>query len=138
MEITTAQVRNEVATTEGDAPGLHDSLYFDLQQKVQGLRARAAHQEGTWKEEVVRELLVDYPDLRVSLIYLADGGQIEEHYNPGRIAVHTVAGHIRMRAGEETFDLPLGAVLALDRAVPHQLQAIEESAFLLTVVPPAE
>ena len=137
MEITTTQARNGVAT-QGGAPGLHDSLYFDLQQQLQRLRTRAARQQGAWKKGVARELLVDYPDLRVSLVYLAAGGQIEEHYNPGRIVVHTVAGHIRMRAGEETFDLPLGAVLALDRAVPHQLQAVEESAFLLTVVPPAQ
>lgn len=136
MEITTTQARNEA--TQGGALGLHDSLYIDLQQQLQRLRARADRQQGGWKKGVARELLVDYPDLRVSLVYLADGGQIEEHYNPGRIVVHTVAGHIRMRAGEETFDLPLGAVLALDRAVPHQLQAVEESAFLLTVVPPAE
>ncbi len=62
--------------------------------------------------------------------------RIEEHQNAGRVSVHTVAGHIRMNAGGKSFDLPQGSVLALDRAVRHDVEALEDSAFLLTAVPP--
>ncbi len=137
METTTPQAGSRT-TTQAGALGLRASLRFEIGQQLQVLRARAARQQGAWKKGVVRDLLADYPDFRVTLVYLEAGGQIEEHYNPGRIIVHTVAGHVRMRAGGETFDLPRGAVLVLDRAVPHQVAALEESAFLLTVVPPAE
>jgi hypothetical protein len=34
-------------------------------------------------------------------------------------------------------DLPAGHVLALDRAVPHDVQAVEDSAFLLTIAWPS-
>lgn len=38
-----------------------------------------------------------------------------------------------MHAGGRTFDLPRGRCLILDRAVIHDVEAVEESGFLLTV-----
>jgi hypothetical protein len=47
--------------------------------------------------------------------------------------------HIRMHADGKLFDLPQGKILVLDRAITHDVEAIEESAFLLTVAyPPSE
>jgi hypothetical protein len=40
------------------------------------------------------------------------------HVNSGRISVQTVEGHILMHAGSQTFDLPKGRVVVLDRSVP--------------------
>jgi quercetin dioxygenase-like cupin family protein len=51
----------------------------------------------------------------------------------GRIAVQTIAGHIRMHRQEGPIDLPAGHVLALERALPHDVEAQEDSAFLLTI-----
>jgi len=48
------------------------------------------------------------------------------HREPG-------VGHIRMCALGKVFDLPKGRVLVLDRAVRRDVEALEESAFLLTV-----
>jgi hypothetical protein len=36
-------------------------------------------------------------------------------------------------ASERTFNLRPGGLLALDRAVPHEVTALEESAILLTI-----
>jgi hypothetical protein len=41
-----------------------------------------------------------------------------------------------MHAGGKEFDLPAGHLLVLDRAMPHDVVAIEDSAFLLTVAWP--
>jgi hypothetical protein len=41
-----------------------------------------------------------------------------------------------MHAADKTFDLPPGRVLVLDRAVPHDVEALVDSAFLLTVAHP--
>jgi len=62
--------------------------------------------------------------------------RIEPDENPGRISVQTLDGHIRMHAGDRTFDLVKGKVLVLDHAVPHDVEAIADSAFLLTVAQP--
>ncbi len=41
-----------------------------------------------------------------------------------------------MHAGGKEFDLPVGRLLVLDRAMPHDVVAIEDSAFLLTIAWP--
>jgi quercetin dioxygenase-like cupin family protein len=38
-----------------------------------------------------------------------------------------------MRVAGQEFDLPAGHLLALDAAVPHDVEALEDSAFVLTV-----
>jgi quercetin dioxygenase-like cupin family protein len=59
--------------------------------------------------------------------------RIEEHHADGRISVQTIAGHIRMHATGKDFDLPVGHLLALDHEVRHEVEALEDSAFLLTI-----
>jgi len=61
--------------------------------------------------------LVRFTDLRISLTAMKAGIRLEPHENPGRISVQTLYGHIRMHAGDRTFDLVKGKVLVLDHAV---------------------
>lgn len=89
-----------------------------------------------WQDGVVRKVLIRYPDFQITLRVMKANTRIPEHHNPGRICVQTILGHIRMRAGGRLFDLPQGKALVLDRAVRHDVEAIEESAFLLTVALP--
>jgi hypothetical protein len=44
--------------------------------------------------------------------------------------------HILVRAEGRTFDLPAGTLLALDQNLPHDVEALEESAFLITIAWP--
>lgn len=80
--------------------------------------------------------LVKYDDFRIVLIALRAGARIPGHQAEGRISVHTIRGHIRIRAIERTFDLPVGSLLALDRRLPHDVEALEDSAFLLSIAWP--
>lgn len=41
-----------------------------------------------------------------------------------------------MHAHDRMFDLPMGRLLVLDREVPHDVEAVEDSVFLLTVATP--
>ena len=52
--------------------------------------------------------------------------------------MQTIAGHIRIHVEDTVVDLPSGHLLALDRALLHDVQALEESAFLLTICWPEE
>jgi quercetin dioxygenase-like cupin family protein len=49
-----------------------------------------------------------------------------------------VVGRIQVRARGRTFDLGAGSLLALDRGIPHDVEALEESAFLLTIAWPGQ
>jgi quercetin dioxygenase-like cupin family protein len=54
------------------------------------------------------------------------------------ISVQATAGHIRMHVEGKVLDLPAGHLLALERAIAHDLEALEDSAFLLTIAWPDE
>jgi quercetin dioxygenase-like cupin family protein len=70
------------------------------------------------------------------LITLKADTRIPGHQAEGRISVHTLNGHIRLRALERTFDLPAGSLLALDRGLSHDVEVLEDSALLLTIAWP--
>jgi len=106
-------------------------LDFDITTEIALL-----HRAETWQTGISQKKLVRYADFRISLAAMKANMRIEMHQNPGRISVQTVAGHIQMHAADKTFDLPPGRVLVLDRAVPHDVEALVDSAFLLTVAHP--
>jgi quercetin dioxygenase-like cupin family protein len=104
---------------------------FDLAAEVQRLKS-----EPTWAAGHSARTLIKYDDLRVVLIVQAAGGRIPEHKADGRVSIHVLSGHIQLQVSEQTFDLRAGGLLAMDRAVPHDVTALEESAFLLTIAWP--
>ena len=100
---------------------------FDLANEVDGIDATQSRHGHTAKT------LVSYDNLRVVLIVLKAGSHIPSHRTEGCISIHTVRGRIRVRAEERTFDLQAGSLVALNHDVPHDVDALEESAFLLTI-----
>jgi quercetin dioxygenase-like cupin family protein len=109
------------------------SADFNLDQEAEDL-VRSPQ----WQTGIARKVLVQYPDFQITLRQMKAGAHIPNHHNPGRICVQTVMGRIRMRADGKIFDLPKGSILVLDRAVMHDVEAVEESAFLLTVALPED
>ena len=80
--------------------------------------------------------LVKYDGLRIVLIALKARSRIPEHHTDGQISIQAVVGHIQVRAQGRTFELRSGGLLALDQGVPHDVEAVEESAFLLIIARP--
>jgi quercetin dioxygenase-like cupin family protein len=108
-------------------------MEFDLQAEIHRLQA-----ETTWNTGQNARTLIKYDDLRVVLIALAAKTRMPEHKAEGRIAVHVLSGHIQVRASGRTFNLRAGGLLAIDQGVPHDVEALEESALLLTIAWPGE
>jgi quercetin dioxygenase-like cupin family protein len=106
-------------------------MEFDLPAEIDRLRT-----ETTWSTGQNAKTLVKYDDLRVVLTALRAKARIPEHKTEGRISVHVISGHLRLRAGGRTFSLRPGSLLTLDHGVPHDVEALEESAFLLTIAWP--
>ena len=102
---------------------------FNLAQEIAQL-----HEEEAWQRTGRNsKTLVKQPDFRIVLIALQKGGHIEEHSADARISIHTLSGHVKLQLPEQTVDLPNGHLLVLDRALEHDLEALEESAILLTI-----
>ena len=80
--------------------------------------------------------LIKYDDFRVILTALQANVRVPEHKTEGRITIHVLSGHLQVKASGRTFSLRTGGVLALDRGILHDVQAVEESAFLLTIAWP--
>lgn len=112
-------------------PHLADSiLQFDMSQEIAQLR-----QEDSWHRATGRssKTLVKHPDFRIVLTLMKPGSHVNEHRTDARISIQTVMGRIRLRLPKRTVELTTGQLLALDSEVPHDIEALEESAFLLTV-----
>jgi quercetin dioxygenase-like cupin family protein len=74
-----------------------------------------------------------YPDSRVVLIVMKTGGCLEKHRTVGRISVQTLEGRIRFSTAERSVELAFGQMLTLEHDVPHDVEGIVDSAFLLTI-----
>ena len=103
-------------------------LEFNLAGEIDQL-----HGERTWSTGQNAKTLAKYADFRVVLTVLRAQAQIPGHRTEGRVSIQTVRGHIVVRAEGRTFDLPAGALLVLDSGVPHDVEAREDSALLLTI-----
>lgn len=106
-------------------------LEFDLGREIEQL-----HHEPEWENGKNAKTLVKYDDFRVVLTALRARARIPLHHADGRISVQTVRGHVQVRAAGRTFELPVGSLLVLDRGVPHEVEAIDDSVFVLTIAWP--
>ena len=105
------------------------TLTFDLTAELEQLRREETYRSGDRNAKT----LAKEPDLRVVLTVLKEGARLREHQAPGPVAVQTISGRLRLHAGGQTFDLPTGHLLTLERDLPHDVEALEESAFLITI-----
>lgn len=106
-------------------------LKFELEEEIQKLRS-----EGRWQSGHTARTLAKYPDFRVVLVVMKPGGHLEKHRTEGRISVHAVAGRINFRTAERSVVLSAGQMLTLERDIAHDVEAVTDSAILLTIAWP--
>ena len=70
--------------------------------------------------------------LRQTVIAMAKGTTLAEHANPGEASVHVLRGRVRLVAGDNAWEGIHGHLLVVPDS-PHSLEALDDSAVLLTV-----
>lgn len=70
--------------------------------------------------------------LRQTLIALIRGNGLSEHPNPGEATVLVVRGRVRLDAGGDSWEGRANDLLVVPEK-PHSLEALEDSAIVLTV-----
>lgn len=111
-------------------------IQTNIRSEIQKLKDAPA-----WRQPVGRssETLVKYEDFRIVLVLMKPASHMNDHHADGPISVHCLQGRIRLHLpNRQTAELGPGDILALERSLEHDVEAIEESAFLLTISWPKE
>jgi len=112
-------------------PGLAKPLLqIDLERELQQLR-----REDSWQRETGRssKTLAKYPDFRIVLILMKGGTRMRQHRAEGRISIQQLKGQVCIHLVDRKVNVSAGHLLVLGCGVLHDVEALEESAFLLTI-----
>ncbi len=130
-ETTKSQTSHQATSDLPRLPQLAESiLQFDLSSEIARLRQEDSWMRGTGRSS---KTLAKYPNFRIVLTLLKADTRMHEHRTDAPISIQPVMGRIRLHLPGRTVELAPENLLVLDSDVPHDVEAIEESAFLLTV-----
>jgi len=110
-------------------------LQFDLAAEIEHLQREDSWQRCTGRSS---RTLVKQPDFRIVLVAMKAATELKDHRADGRISIHTIVGHLRLKLPDQIIEVPAGHLLALDRGITHDVEAVEESVFLLTICWPED
>ena len=110
------------------ADTLPEALSIDLAGEI----ARCV-QLKPWRSGLFSKLLLKAADLRLVLIAMEAGAKMKEHHADGTVSIHALQGSLCVHAQEQAHDLHAGQILTLAAGIKHDVEAREESAFLLTI-----
>jgi quercetin dioxygenase-like cupin family protein len=100
------------------------------------LAAEAEHlmREPSWNAHGHNaKTLVKHPDFRVVLIALRAGARMPEHKTDHCVTIHALEGKLRLHLPGSTIDLARGELLALEQTVLHDIEAVADSVFVLSL-----
>jgi quercetin dioxygenase-like cupin family protein len=114
----------------------HENLLAQSKQVAVDIRAEITRlkSEPAWAGGDRHGLsLVKGDGINVALMLLKKGAKLQEHHTKAPITVHLLEGRINFIAADKTRPLTAGMLLALDRELAHSIEALEDSALILTV-----
>jgi quercetin dioxygenase-like cupin family protein len=123
---TTGSEKREARTLTGPARD------FNLADEIASLRSEPSWQQSDRNSRT----LVHESQLRIIVTVMKAGARLHEHRTDGAVSIQTIQGHLRLGIGQDAVDLPQGRLVAIEPGVTHELDAIDESAFVLTVAWP--
>jgi quercetin dioxygenase-like cupin family protein len=101
---------------------------FDLLKEI-----AESEKNKPWQSGHNARTLFKKHDLRIVLITMEAAARMKEHHADGTISIHVVKGQIRVTVHGKSHDVLAGNVFALAASIRHDVEAIVDSAFLLTI-----
>lgn len=106
-----------------------EGAVFDLAAIDRQLRAEDAYRrDGHTARTLVRE-----PALRIVLVVMRAGARIAEHRAQEITSIHALSGCVRLALTDRSLELAGGRVIAIAPDLRHQVEALTDSALLLTL-----
>jgi quercetin dioxygenase-like cupin family protein len=93
----------------------------------------SSRQHKPWQSGMFAKLLLKADDLRMVLMSLESGARIKEHQANGTISIHCLQGSLSVQVQGEAHDVIAGQVLTVLGGLKHDVAALADSAFLLTI-----
>ncbi len=121
----------QAPASRDDGTMIANLAHFDL-----GHEMAEFEQHKPWPKGIYSKTLFKKKDFRVVLICMEAGARIEEHHADGTSSVQVLKGAIRYTTQGQTYDLQIGSLLTLGASIKHDVEAVIESGFLLTIAWP--
>jgi quercetin dioxygenase-like cupin family protein len=114
-----------VSAKEGTA---HDFARFDLSHEIAD-----SEQKKPWQSGLYAKTLYKSDDFRTVLITMEQRARMKEHHTDGTISIHVLKGALHVNAQGQPHELRTNGLFALAPSIRHDVEALEDSAFLLTI-----
>jgi quercetin dioxygenase-like cupin family protein len=117
-----------MTTAQQDGTMIDRMAHFDLLKEI-----AASEQTKPWQSGHNARTLFKKHDFRIVLITMDAPARMKEHHADGTISIQVLKGHIRVTVQGKPHDLHAGNLFTLAASIRHDVEAVRESAFLLTI-----
>jgi quercetin dioxygenase-like cupin family protein len=107
---------------------------FQIDEQVERLRSDESYREAG-KSSII---LARKEHLRVVLSALEHAKEMEPHHTAGPFALHVLEGSVQVNWDDQSSILREHDLLTFPAGIEHSVQALEDTAFLLTLFQPTE
>ncbi len=111
-----------------DRPAKSPLSEFRLDAEIDRLKAETA-----WSSGTRNAITLAKGQLTIVLVVLKPGATLEEHRARGPMTLEVLSGAIRFRSAGTVRDVEAGTLVVLESALAHEVEALTESALLLTL-----
>jgi len=105
-------------------------LNFSIDKEIAQLKKETAWINGDRNAVTLQK----NSNLRVVLISLRKGATLHEHKVEGPITLFVLSGRMNFIAGEEKIIVGNNEFIVLEKATPHDVEALEDTTFILTII----
>lgn len=122
-----------MTTSQQDGTMIDKQARFDLLKEIAG-----SEQQKPWPSGIYAKTLFKKHDFRVVLISMEKAAKMKEHHADGTISLQVLKGQVRFSVNGHPNDLSTGNLFTLGASIRHDVEAVEDSAFLLTISWPSD
>jgi len=122
-----------MTTAQQDGTMIDRMAQFDLLKEIAD-----SEKKKPWQSGHNAKTLFKKHDFRIVLITMDAAAHMKEHHADGTISIQVLKGHIRVTVQGKPHDLHAGNLFTLAASIRHQVEAVKESAFLLTISWPSD
>lgn len=115
-------------TSQPDGNMVDKLAHFHLFNEIE----QAEHKK-PWTAGHYARTLFKKHDLRIVLMVMQQGSHMKEHHADGTISIHVLKGSVRVNVADKPHDLREGNLFTLAGSIRHEIVALADSAFLLTI-----